>query len=464
MICVTRSRWDGADRRDLGAHGRSSALRARKRVAGGRLCWFASSLPRCKLAHYSGARAWCTMSDCRRARQRASSAVAGRRRFVSGATRLVPTSACADAGDPCVGARSSCRVSCRRVRRCTSRMYWCTAPLPAVQVLEYPLQVSDADGAARARRGATSRMRDARFGVTWCRSSAECCSYGPTVVHVTRGVVQIVVASLHLGGERLHLGGTLHHLAGTSRSLGGRVEHLGGSVVHLGGKENHVPCWFATPRRCSARGRRRGLPPRLGRLQGRRRALSRPRASHPPRRLCTQGPRRQPSPQGKRSLGHRDANSPRSRSTKGVRRTRKGCSLPEARPRRARQGPSLGRQPCVSGTKARRCGEPPRRNTSSPRPRSLARRGRREQARRAEWLRRRSESLRAHGVTPPRRQTRKAGLGLQPHFCPPAAAAAGGLCFSHTNRCRNSLLRPKMSIQRLCTSDSCTSSGVTVSS
>ena len=42
--------------------------------------------------------------------------------------------------------------------------------------------------------------------------------------------------------------------------------------------------------------------------------------------------------------------------------------------------------------------------------------------------------------------------------------AAGGVCFSQTKRCRKSLLRLKMSIQRAWISDSWTSSGMTVSS
>src|SRR5262249_32469473 len=46
----------------------------------------------------------------------------------------------------------------------------------------------------------------------------------------------------------------------------------------------------------------------------------------------------------------------------------------------------------------------------------------------------------------------------------PFVVITGGACLSHTNRCRKSLLRLKMSIQRLGISDSWTSSGMTVSS
>ena len=44
----------------------------------------------------------------------------------------------------------------------------------------------------------------------------------------------------------------------------------------------------------------------------------------------------------------------------------------------------------------------------------------------------------------------------------PFVVITGGVCLSHTNRSRKSLLRLKMSIQRLWTSDSWTSSGMTV--
>src|SRR5262249_55054825 len=53
-------------------------------------------------------------------------------------------------------------------------------------------------------------------------------------------------------------------------------------------------------------------------------------------------------------------------------------------------------------------------------------------------------------------------LAVVVHF--PFVVITGGVCLSHTKRCRKSLLRLKMSIHRLWISDSWTSSGMTVSS